>query len=72
MRPLTIKVWVLHLTPKTQIVASTQKIINQQFIWSFFDNSEISINMKQTKTNRNIWNTETSASLLQQGHSALT
>ena len=46
MQPLTIKVWVLHLTPQDpKIVASTQKIINQPFILSFLDNSEISINM---------------------------
>ena len=37
---------------------------HQQF---FLDNSEIPINMKQTKTNRDIWNTESSASTVQQG-----
>ena len=51
------------LGASTNIVASThiQRRRHQQF---FLDNSEISINMKQTNRNRNIRNT----SKLQQGH----
>ena len=59
MQPSTIKVWVLLL-----ILLHPHTYKEEGINSSFLDNSEISINMKQTNINRNIWNT----SPLQQGH----
>ena len=59
IQPSTIKVWVLLL-----ILLHPHTYKEEGIDSSFLDNSEISINMKQTNTNRNIWNTST----LQQGH----
>ena len=59
MQPSTIKVWVLLL-----ILLHPHTYKEEGINSSFLDNSEISINIKQTNTNRNIWNT----SPLQQGH----